>query len=254
MRSGGDNVGEFAGVRVEPGGDQSGEVRHVDHEHRSASIGGFAEFLEIDDAGVGAASGNDHLRLVFDRETQQLVVVDALVFLANVIGHYMVIAAREIVRIAVREVSAVVEVEAEDGVAGGENRAEHSGVRLRAGMRLNVRVFGVEELLRPVSGERFQDVSGVLAAAVVAFAGVAFGVLIGVNAGGRLHDGFGGEVLAGDQLNAGVLALDFLLDEVVDVRIYLDKRAGHFLLRGHCMFCLQQLNLKCSRYGWNRAN
>ena len=51
-------------------------------------------------------------------------------------------------------------------------------VGLRAGVRLHVGVFGAEQLLGAVDGELLGDVD-VLAAAVVALAGIAFGVLVG---------------------------------------------------------------------------
>ena len=65
----------------------------------------------------------------------------------------MVGLAGEVEFVAVRQVSAVREVEAHDGVA----RLEHGRVRrligLRAGMRLYVDVLGAEKLFRAVAGQ-----------------------------------------------------------------------------------------------------
>ena len=87
---------------------------------------------------------------------------------------------------------------------------QHGGVGglvgLRAGVRLHVGVLGAEELLGAVARQVLHDV-GELAAAVVALAGIAFGVLVGEDAAGGFEHRFGGEVLAGDQLELGVLAL-----------------------------------------------
>jgi hypothetical protein len=113
--------------------------------------------------------------------------------------------------VAVREVAAVGEVHAEDGVAGVEHGGERGLVGLGAGVGLDVGVFGAEQLFGAVAGEVFDDV-GELAAAVVAAAGVAFGVLVGEDAAGGFEDGFGGEVFAGDEFEAGMLAVEFALD------------------------------------------
>ena len=84
-------------------------------------------------------------------------------------------------------------------------------IGLRSGVRLHVDVFGAEELLGAVARQVLDDV-GEFAAAVVALAGIAFGVLVGEDAAGGFEHRFGGEVLAGDQLELGVLALGFVLD------------------------------------------
>ena len=73
------------------------------------------------------------------------------------------------------------------------------------GMRLHVGEFGTEELLCPVATEPLDHVD-MFAAAVVATAGVALGVLIGQHAAGRLHDRAARVVLAGNHLEAVLLA------------------------------------------------
>ena len=85
------------------------------------------------------------------------------------------------------------------------------GVGLRAGGWLHVGVLGVEELLGAVAGEVLDDV-GEFAAAVVALAGVAFGVLVGEDGAGGLEHGAGDEVLGGDHLEPLVLAEDLVFN------------------------------------------
>ena len=87
----------------------------------------------------------------------------------------------------------------EDGVARLQQREVDGHVGLRAGVRLHVGVLGAEELLGAVDGQRLGDVDE-LAAAVVALAGVALGVLVGQHRAGRLQHGLADEVLRGDQL------------------------------------------------------
>ena len=154
-------------------------MRHVDHELRADRVGDLAEALPVDDARVGRRAGDDELGLVLVREALGRVVVDEL---------GLRIAARRRPTLnhlpemftgrAVREVAAVRQAHAEDRVAGLQRREEHRLVGLRARMRLHVGVVGAEELLRAVDRELLGDVDE-LAAAVVALAGVAFGVLVG---------------------------------------------------------------------------
>ena len=92
-------------------------------------------------------------------------------------------------------------------VSPGLQQGEHRrGVGLRAGVRLHVGVLGAEQRLDPVDRELLDDVD-VLAAAVVAPARVALGVLVGQHRALGLHDRGGGEVLGGDHLQGGLLAV-----------------------------------------------
>ncbi len=72
--------------------------------------------------------------------------------------------------------------------------------------------------LGAIAGNVFNDV-GELAAAVVALAGIAFGVLVGEDGSGGLQHGAADEVFGGDHLEAFVLADDFVFDLCGDLRI-----------------------------------
>ena len=72
--------------------------------------------------------------------------------------------------VAVRQVAAMRQVEAENGVARLQHRRIRRGVGLRAGVRLHVDVLAAEELLGAVARQVLDHV-GVLAAAVVAAPG-----------------------------------------------------------------------------------
>ena len=178
----------------------------------------LADPREIDDARIRARADHDHLRLVLLGEALQLVVVDALVVLTDAVRNDRVELAREIQRMAVREVAAVRQVHAEHRVARLEQREVHGHVRLRARVRLHVGVFGAEQRLGAVDGERLDDVDE-LAAAVVALARIAFGVLVREHRAGRLEDGAADEVLRRDQLEAVVLPALFVADGLSDVGI-----------------------------------
>jgi hypothetical protein len=89
-------------------------------------------------------------------------------------------------------------------------------VGVGAAVGLDVGVAAAEQLLGALDGEGL-DLVVEAAALVVAGAGITFGVLIGQDGAGGLHDGRRDVVLAGDQLEGVVLALLFLLDEVKDL-------------------------------------
>ena len=139
------------------------------HEVRADLVGDLAEPREVDLARVGRGARDDQLRPVLARERRQRVVVDALVLAAHAVRDDLVLAAREGQRVPVRQVAAVREVHAEDRVARLQRRQVDGHVRLRARVRLDVRVLGAEERLRAVDRERL-DLVDELAAAVVALA------------------------------------------------------------------------------------
>ena len=110
-------------------------------------------------------------------------------------------------------------------------------VRLRAGVRLDVRVLGAEQLLRPVDRELL-DLVDDLAAAVVAAPRIALGVLVRRHGADRLEHGGPREVLRRDQLDLAALPLELFAEEPRDVGVdlveprllqLLERRLG----RGH---------------------
>ena len=110
----------------------------------------------------------------------------------------------------------------EDAEVGGH-------VGLGARVRLDVDVLGAgEEGEGALLGEPLGDVDE-LAAAVVALAGQAFGVLVGQPRALGFHDRGGGVVLAGDQLDLVVLAAPFgehrLPEDRVVIRDRLERKA-----------------------------
>ena len=95
----------------------------------------------------------------------------------------------------------------------------------RAGVGLDVGEAGAEQLLGALDGEGFGDVDE-LAAAVVALAGIALGILVGHDRALRLEHGAGDDVLGGDQLDLVLLAAELLADGVGDLGIGLGERVG----------------------------
>src|SRR3546814_14882117 len=94
---------------------------------------------------------------------------------------------------------------AEDGVPRLQKREVHGLVGLRARVRLHVGVVGSEQFLHPVDRQLLGH-ADVLAAAVVALARLAFGVLVGQLAALGLHHPRAGVVFRRDQLDVVFLA------------------------------------------------
>ena len=111
----------------------------------------------------------------------------------------------------VGQVAAMRQVEAEDGVARLEHSHVGGGVGLRAGVGLHVCMLGAEDLFGAIAGQILDDVRE-LATAVVAASGIAFRVLVGEDRACGLQHGLGDEVLAGNHLQALVLAEGFVFN------------------------------------------
>ena len=90
-------------------------------------------------------------------------------------------------------------------------------------MRLHVGVLGAEDLLAAVDGELLDLVDDV-AAAVVARARRALGVLVGEHRAGRLEHRAAGEVLAGDELQRLLLADELAAQQLVELGVEVVER------------------------------
>ena len=209
VHGGGDDVGVRHRARVQPGGHEAGEVRHVRPEQRAHLVGDRAEGCEVEVARVRGPAGDDHLRLLGDGLLAELVHVDPEVVFLDLVGGDLVELAGEVQLHAVGQVAAVGQGQAQDLVPRGDHGGERRGVGLGTGVRLDVGVFGAEELLDAVDRELLGDVD-VFAAAVVAAAGVALGVFVGQDRALGFHHGARGEVLGGDHFQGAALAAQFL--------------------------------------------
>ena len=220
-----DDVRVLDRVGVLARGDEAREVGHVDHQLGSDGIGDLAEGGEVELAGIGRPAGDDQLRPVLLGEPRDLVHVDQQALAVDVVGDRVVELAREVELHPVRQVPAVVEGEAEEGVARLHQRGVDGVVRLRSGVRLDVGVLGAEQLLGPLDRQLLGDVD-LLAAAVVALARVALGVLVGQHRAGRVEDRLGDEVLGGDHLERALLAGELAVEHLGDLGVDLAQRRG----------------------------
>ena len=219
-------------------GHQAGEVRHVDHEIGPDLVGDPAELREVELSRVGRPAGEDQLGTPLVGHPLDLGHVDEVVVLGHVVGRDVVQLAGEVQLHPMGEVTAVRQCEAEDGVAGGQQRGHRRGVGLGARMRLHVGVFRAEQCGHAVDGELLDHVD-VLAAAVVAPARIALGVLVGQHRPLGLHHRQRSEVLTRDHLQRGLLAGQLGGDRVVHRGIELGQGRAKEWVRGpyrrrHC--------------------
>jgi hypothetical protein len=123
----------------------------------------------------------------------------------------------------VGEVAAVGEGQAHDLVAGLDHRGERGGVGLGAGVGLHIGELRAEQFLHAGDGQVLGDVD-VLAAAVVAAARVALGILVRQDRALGFEHGAGGEVLGGDHLEGVALPGQFIAQDRRNLRVDLGQR------------------------------
>ncbi len=119
--------------------------------------------------------------------------------------------------------AAVRERQPHDRVAGLQQRVVGGRVGLRAGVRLDVGVLGPEQRLGAVDRQLLGDVDP-LAAAVVAAAGIALGVLVGQHRALAFEHRARHEVLRGDHLERALLALELAAQRLGDLGVDLRER------------------------------
>ena len=124
-----------------------------------------------------------------------------------------------------RQVSAGRQAHAQDRVAGFQQCEECCLVRLCTGMRLHVGELAGEQPLCPVDGELLGHID-IHAAAVIAPTWIALGVLVGQHGALRFQHRGGDDILAGNQLDAVLLADQFGAEGRSELRIGLGKRGA----------------------------
>lgn len=181
VRRGRDVVAERERRQVQAGGNEPREVSHVADQDRTDLVRDGAEGGEVPGARVGRSASHDQLGLLMLGDGADLVEVEEA-SRVDVVVHRAVELAGGVRRGAMREVAAVAEVEPHQAVTRLERGEVDSGVGLGTGVGLNVHapaVLGQAEELQGTSTGDVLDRIHVVAAAVVALAGQAFGVLVG---------------------------------------------------------------------------
>jgi hypothetical protein len=214
-------------------GHQTGKVRHVHQVDCSDLVGDLAHPGKINNPRVGAAAADDQLRAFLLGELFQVVVIDGFSFLGHAVGDNAIGLAGKIQMMTMSKVSAMSEVEAENGIPGLNNRRVRRHVRLRPRVRLDVGVFCAKQFLGTVARQVFHYVSE-FATAVIALCGIPLGIFVCKHRAHRFKYGLADEVLRGDQFQAVVLAANFIVDRSGDFGIDFVQRARHAVLSFHC--------------------
>ena len=193
---------------------------HVDHQISADAVGNLAEFLEINDARIGRAARDDQLRLVFLGQAFDLIEVDQAALAAHTVLNRVKPLAGNVRRRAVGQVTTSVQGHAHDGVSRFDQRQINGFVGLSTGMGLHVDIGTVEQFLGALNCQVFGDIHR-LAAAVIAFAGIAFRILIGQHRADRFQNRFGDNVFRSDQFDLVLLTGEFFADRAHHIGIAL---------------------------------
>ena len=229
---------------------QAGDVGHVHHQVGAVAVGDLGQAGKVDGAGVSRRAGHQHLGPGLFDGLFHLVVVDAAV-LAHAIGDEVVVLARHIHRRAVGQVAALGQVHPHDGVAQVQQGEVDRQVGLRARVGLHVGVLCAEQLAGPADGDVLHLVH-IGAAAVIALARQALGVLVGQHAAHGGHHGRGDDVLTGDQLDVLALAGQLPAHGGAHFRVHAVHHADgvhHFLVHFHTpLFIKSEVPPPCAAF------
>ena len=215
---GGDDRRGTDGGGVLPGRDEPRDVRHVRHQDRVDAARDLPRAGEVVLPRVGRRADDDDLGAHLARDGGHGVVVDALRLAVDAVGGEVEPLAGHVDLEAVRQVAAVAELQPQRHIARVHQREVGGEVGLAARVRLHVGVVGAEQRLHALDGERL-DLVDEVAAAVVALAGVALGVLVGQDRADRGQDGRAGVVLRRDHLQGLALAPGLAADGGGDIGI-----------------------------------
>ena len=230
---GGDNVGVLEGAGGLLGGDEAGDVGHVDHEVGANLVGDLPEALVLPLAGVGRATGDDEPGLEKEGLLLEGIVVDVPGLLVQAVGEGLEVDGRRADLLlgsveAVGQVTAVGEVKAHDAVVGAEETRVDGHVGGGSGVGLDVDAphLGVElvDLEGTLLAEALDLVDN-LVTAVVAGAGETLRVLVGEGRAVGVHHAAGGEVL-GQGRGGGKSQSLSLWNLAGRHELYTDKKKG----------------------------
>ena len=220
MRRCRDDVGIRYGIRMQPGGDQARNMRHIHHQIGAALFGDLCEFGKINDAGIGACARHNQLGPVLHRQRTDGVIINPVRRIVYAVRYDMKIAAGHIDRAAMRQVPTLLEVHPQNRIAWFQKRKIYRLIGARAAVRLDIGVFSAEKLFGTINRQALHHVH-TLTSAVVAFRRITFSILIRQHAAGSAEHGFADEIFRRDQLDVGLLPAEFRQDGFTDQLVLL---------------------------------
>ncbi len=177
MGGAGYHIGMGDGAGVNSRRHKPGNVSHVHHQVCAAFPGDGPEFLKIYDTGIRGGSRNYHFGLMAESKLPDLVVIRQSCFRIYAVGNYVIQLTGKVGRAAVGKMAAMVQIHAENSVAGLAQGQIYRKVGLGAAVGLDVGKFSAEQPFCPLYSNAFYNVY-VLAAAIVASSGITFSIFV----------------------------------------------------------------------------
>lgn len=200
------------------GGDQTGDVGHVNDEISADRVSDLTHAGIVDLSAVGRSTGDENLGAEKTSSLLELVVVDDAGLDVHPVGHGLEVCGdgRDLLGrslVTVTQVTTVREIKAHQSSVDRSKSLVDLQVGRAATQALNVDTplgrVKVEGLQCTVLAEDL-DLVNVLVSTVVPSTGKALGVLVGHGGAESIEHGAGGDVLGGDQDDGFPLTLDLL--------------------------------------------
>ena len=223
VRRRGDNMRMRHRVRVHAGGNKARDMGHIHHQVGVDGIGDFAELGKIEGTRIGRATSQNDLWLAGLRLVEKRIEINLRGLFINAVLLGIEPFTGQVRRGAVRQVTTCGKRHAEDRIARLQQRQEHGLVRLCAGMWLHIDESSAKQLFRTLDGKCLNNID-MLAAAIIAAAGIAFGIFIGQNRALRFENTGADDILGRDHLDLVLLADQFMPDRSCQFRIGIRQR------------------------------
>ena len=202
---------------MKPRRDKPRDMRHIYHKICADFFGYFRNAFKIDDTRIRGSARNNQFRPAFFGFLFKFIIINIAVGI-HAVGDKVEIFARHIDRRAVGQVTAFGKVHTHNGVAGLNQRKISRHIRLGAGVGLDVREVRAEQLFGAVNRDVLDQID-TFTAAVIALAGIAFGIFVGQHAAHGRHNGRGNDIFAGNQFQISALAGKFFVHRLADSRV-----------------------------------
>ena len=90
-------------------GDQAGNMCHIDKQQRANFVCDCAQSWEVNNTGISTCSSQDHLRLIFNCKSFNLIVVERFSFAVNAVRNDIVKDTGEVHRMTMGQVATVIQ-------------------------------------------------------------------------------------------------------------------------------------------------
>ena len=231
-------------IRMHAGSNKARDMGHIHHQISIDGIGDLTELGKIEGARIGRTASQNDLRLAGLRLVEKRIEINLCGLFINTILLGIEPFAGQVRRGAMGQVTTCGKRHAEDRVTRLQQRQEHSLVCLCAGMWLHIDESSTKQLFRTLDGKCLDNVD-MLAATIIAAAGIALGIFVGQNRALRLENTGADDVLGCNHLDLVLLADQLMPDCRCQFRIGIRQRgreeAVHYVLFSdvvHSLFLL----------------